>query len=69
METRDVVARLVNCVRILARGYVPIGERTIASVYQASLRYPTKALIRIELMDLLIDETVRACRAEDEDMI
>jgi len=64
-ETRDVIARLANCVRLLADNSISLSDTSIIHAYNASSQYQTKDLIRPEIADEVAAEALRRLRSEE----
>ncbi|KAI6243669.1 Ribosomal RNA-processing protein 4 [Aphelenchoides fujianensis] len=50
-ETRQVIARLANCIKLLARNFIPISDTTITFAYEASANESVAALIEPKIAD------------------
>ncbi|VDM40448.1 unnamed protein product [Toxocara canis] len=46
METRSVIARLANCVNVLAKHHIPLYDTTVLLAHEASSTYEIKDLLR-----------------------
>uniref|UniRef100_A0A915CJ35 Ribosomal RNA-processing protein 4 n=1 Tax=Parascaris univalens TaxID=6257 RepID=A0A915CJ35_PARUN len=46
METRAVIARLANCVNVLAKHHIPLYDTTVMLAYEASSSYEVKDLLK-----------------------
>ncbi|VDK18184.1 unnamed protein product [Anisakis simplex] len=46
MQTRAVIARLVNCVNVLAKHHIPLYDTTILLAYEVSSIYEVKELLK-----------------------
>lgn len=55
-ETRDVIVRVANCIKLLASNFVPLFDTTITQAYAAALNYPTKELIKRTVADEIAAE-------------
>uniref|UniRef100_A0A183CFG1 Ribosomal RNA-processing protein 4 n=1 Tax=Globodera pallida TaxID=36090 RepID=A0A183CFG1_GLOPA len=71
LETREVIARTANCIKLLARNSVSLYDTTIICAYHASLPFPVKRLVDAAVADMVARETVSQCsigaEAGDED--
>lgn len=61
VETRDVIARTANCVKLLARNSVPLYDTTIIMAYNVSQPFATRQLIRDEIADQVAKEVIQQC--------
>jgi len=64
-ETRDVIARLANCVRLLVDNSISLSDTSLIHAYNASSQYQTKDLIRPEIADEVAAEALRRLRSEE----
>ncbi|KAI1714209.1 KH domain-containing protein [Ditylenchus destructor] len=64
-ETRNAIARVSNCIRLLARNSVPLFDTTIIHAYNAAQQVPTKDLIKPEVADDIAAEVIAQCRMEE----
>ena len=62
-DEREMLARVCNCLLVLARKFVMIGDVTIRSAFDASTGYATKELLKPEIMDKIAGH-VRTVLAE-----
>jgi exosome complex component RRP4 len=65
-ETRQVMSRIANCLKILNRSFQPIYETTIIQAYSASMEFQVAELIKPEIMDEIAAEVrTKVAQAED----
>lgn len=53
MKIRSLIARVANCVNILAMHHIPLYDTTVMLAYDASLNFGVNLLIRINLSCVL----------------
>ncbi|KAI6191171.1 Ribosomal RNA-processing protein 4 [Aphelenchoides bicaudatus] len=68
VEMRKVLARLANCVKALARNYIPLSDTTILSAYETSMGYEISDLIDPRIADQIAREVLTECATKDVDM-
>ncbi|KAI6205927.1 Ribosomal RNA-processing protein 4 [Aphelenchoides besseyi] len=62
IEARQVIARVANCVKLLARNFIPISDTTITFAYEASVReFKVSALIDSKIADKIATEVLNRC--------
>lgn len=63
VETREVIARLANCIRLLARNFISLSDTTLTFAYEASTTYKEiSALIESRNADAVADDVLAKCR-------
>jgi len=62
VETRKVIARLANCIKALARNFIPLTDTTITFAYEASLTHEISDLIDPQTADQVAQEVLFECR-------
>lgn len=60
-ETREVIARTANCIKLLARNSIPLYDTTITLAFDASKPYGTKQLIQTQIADEIAQEVIQQC--------
>lgn len=65
---RKVLARLANCVKALARNYIPLSDTTILFAYEASMTHEISALIDPQVADQIAQEVLSECRMKEVEM-
>uniref|UniRef100_A0A1I7RR74 Ribosomal RNA-processing protein 4 n=1 Tax=Bursaphelenchus xylophilus TaxID=6326 RepID=A0A1I7RR74_BURXY len=64
-ETRQVIARLANCVKILAKAIIPLSDTTILLAYEASTPHEVSSLIDPKTAMQISEEVIQECKQKE----
>ncbi|CAD5228954.1 unnamed protein product [Bursaphelenchus okinawaensis] len=62
IETRKVISRLANCVKILAKASISLSDTTILVAYEASLQHEISSLLDPKTANQLTEEVIQECK-------
>jgi exosome complex component RRP4 len=68
VETRKVIARLANCIKALARNFIPLTDTTIMFSYEASKSQEISSLIDPHVADEIAQVVLIECREKMVEM-
>lgn len=65
LNTRDAIARVVGCVRLLGRNSIQISPVTINKACDLTRAYPAKDLLKPEFADEIAESVIYECKEEE----
>lgn len=63
-----MIARLANCIKALARNFIPLSDTTILFAYEVSMSHEISALIDPQIADQVAQEVLSECKMKEVEM-